>query len=841
MVVQKAIPLSDNIRKLLFNPLTLNNILSQGRTTKLAWRIRLTSLFLDFVLKYNANHGPTATVKWLKAGLVALQKELGQDRLKSLKVLGSASAYSRTQGGLPRVIPGSERARIRAGDVRTIRFWTGLFNLYRILKVPGVLKLNTITDSFTGDSAHLEFIQSAVKAGGIPLFFTELVGFEKIQTMDLSPKEFVLSRSASPSNKVAATGIFTDVWYLNKYAPELWQEMLYYLHTVNSKVTPFVRSLQDVYALAQQLDKLNKSELPPGVKSGRSMAQTNFFMEKDSLRTHGLGPGKGLSQFAIKEEAAGKIRLFALLDCVSQSIMAPLHLALFALLRKIPNDGTFDQEASVKRGQEKAIKANRAYSFDLTAATDRLPAVLTALLIELIFKLTGLGECWLGVMVGRTFGFNAQVAEKLGVDPNQPIKYAVGQPMGGLSSWAGLAITHHWLVQYAAYLATGKLCWNEDYEILGDDLVIFDKAIADEYLQLMTLIGCEINLSKSINSHNRPVFEFAKRTCWGPNIVSGISMNQVRAGWNVGGRVANALSFSNTGLITKPSLLAIALSRYAWTRKSAASALVFSRKTNTNVKAKLFSLGILSLFGVLYQKGILPLKTLMMSIVNPHYEDADYTGEAVGLPIKASLELGFNALKTNNVPENPFSMMDARKSVYKEYGDELVEITLLSALKKAKVLNESSELLVQKFASSCYFSPVYENGESVPMDDLPSNIKLLFIQIENMMNGFLGLERKGNTPEDLYEKLYRITYDNSTWHHVSFEDATDWLEKVEALEHKLTLAEKTPPSKTVFESAPILGMLRNMDPTRKVRPSYIDPPVFKSLYQLEYTPSPSVS
>jgi hypothetical protein len=89
---------------------------------------------------------------------------------------------------------------------------------------------------------------------------------------------------------------------------------------------------------------------------------------------HGLGPGDGLSQFATKEEAAGKIRLFALMDAVSQSTLSPLHEALFALLRKIPNDGTFDQEASIKRSQAKAIKAKCAYSFDLSAATDRLPA-----------------------------------------------------------------------------------------------------------------------------------------------------------------------------------------------------------------------------------------------------------------------------------------------------------------------------------------------------------------------------------------------------------------------------------------------------------------------------------
>lgn len=31
------------------------------------------------------------------------------------------------------------------------------------------------------------------------------------------------------------------------------------------------------------------------------------------------------------------------------------------------------------------------------------------------------------------------------------IRYAVGQPMGALSSWAMLALTHHFIVQYAAY------------------------------------------------------------------------------------------------------------------------------------------------------------------------------------------------------------------------------------------------------------------------------------------------------------------------------------------------------------------------------------------------------
>jgi len=106
------------------------------------------------------------------------------------------------------------------------------------------------------------------------------------------------------------------------------------------------------------------------------------------------------------------------------------------------------------------------------------------------------------------------------------------------------------------------------YEILGDDLVIFNKQIADEYLKIMSGLGCEINLNKSIVSHSRPVFEFAKRTCWGSNIVSGISFAQIRSGWNIAGKVNNTLQWINSGLITKNSVLALALCKYTSIRGS---------------------------------------------------------------------------------------------------------------------------------------------------------------------------------------------------------------------------------------------------------------------------------
>lgn len=320
------------------------------------------------------------------------------------------------------------------------------------------------------------------------------------------------------------------------------------------------------------------------------------------------------------------------------------------------------------------------------------------------------------------------------------------------------------------------------------------------------------------------------------HIVSGISIAQVRAGWRVAGRVANALSFSNSGLITSSSLLAITLSRYAFSNGIASSHLVQMNKRGT----KLFALGILSLLGTLYQQGICPLKVLMTALVNPNYSDADYSGQAVGLPLRASLDAAFSMLKDATTgPGISFSKQEVRDEIYNEYKSELATIMLHSALKKAQLLLGNSELLVQRFAQQTYFSPIYEEGDKlcgtkVPMEDLPSDYKLLFIQIENFTNWSLGLEFAKENPEDLYDEIYQLSYKQAKYNHVTFEDASKWLERVESLEFKLTLQEKEQPGKTILESAPILGAVRQMDPNKFIRPTYLNGPRFASTYHLEY-------
>jgi hypothetical protein len=84
-----------------------------------------------------------------------------------------------------------------------------------------------------------------------------------------------------------------------------------------------------------------------------------------------------------------------------------------------------------------------------------------------------------------------------------------------------LNLVHHMMVQFAAFDAGKKnqfLSINpspfffDKYQILGDDLVIFDKEVAHSYLRLCMELGVSINLTKSIVSVDRDVVEFAKRT-----------------------------------------------------------------------------------------------------------------------------------------------------------------------------------------------------------------------------------------------------------------------------------------------------------------------------------------
>lgn len=96
----------------------------------------------------------------------------------------------------------------------------------------------------------------------------------------------------------------------------------------------------------------------------------NFFSEEYANRF--------LGKLGFKQEPAGKVRVFAMVDIWTQWLFYPLHKLIQDILRKLPEDATFDQVGKLESKLKGMIrrKISVSYSYDLSSATDRLPVLL---------------------------------------------------------------------------------------------------------------------------------------------------------------------------------------------------------------------------------------------------------------------------------------------------------------------------------------------------------------------------------------------------------------------------------------------------------------------------------
>jgi hypothetical protein len=331
-----------------------------------------------------------------------------------------------------------------------------------------------------------------------------------------------------------------------------------------------------------------------------------------------------LGKLGFKPEPAGKVRVFAMVDPWTQWILNALHKGIFGLLEQIPQDGTFDQERPIRRlfeWQETARdevtgRKPALYSFDLSAATDRIPLILQKILLTPFLTAWG-AELWGCLMVGRQYSCPKTWKPKNG--PKQTLSetgfvtYAVGQPMGALSSWAMLAFVHHAFVQWSALRAgviTAGEGWYEGYAILGDDVVIARDCVAKEYAALMRAMDVAIGDHKSLISRTGRALEFAKRTFYKRVDVSMVPFSEF---------VAGRLSLS--------ALLEL-IRKYNLTLGQTLSVLGYGYRAKANASKRLFSMSrrlrnyILTFYGPggpVYAglEGWLPMKS-----ATSHYKNA---------------------------------------------------------------------------------------------------------------------------------------------------------------------------------------------------------------------------
>jgi hypothetical protein len=158
------------------------------------------------------------------------------------------------------------------------------------------------------------------------------------------------------------------------------------------------------------------------------------------------------------------------------------------------------------------------YSFDLSAATDRFPLALQERVVRSLLNSTEKAKAWSEILSNKEFYVPWE---------DKFVKYEVGQPMGAYSSWAVFALSHHIIVQYAAYLI-GEYP-TKKYILLGDDIVIGGDLLAKTYKELIGALGVGISEHKTHVSIN--TYEFAKRWFRNNIEVSGLQVNAFMETW----------------------------------------------------------------------------------------------------------------------------------------------------------------------------------------------------------------------------------------------------------------------------------------------------------------------
>jgi len=560
-------------------------------------RLQLLTKLGNMLIRLNRIHGSEFVVKYLKACNVSLQRYLGGKPLKSMREIEPCLPLpGLTKAGLPKFIPLRDQRELGKLTVSVVRWYLTIFSVYRIISCPPKLKLESITNPFTGSPESLDQVSTWLTRNSRRLV-TLLVKVPKLRA-SLGLERI---QKASPTYNPSWKGCLVDVVKWMKRSE-------FFDYAVYSGSFSLYYDMSIVWKFMESRRKADPELVPaPGVITNPEWWHPTLpgvFNDKGNLTKDSIN----LGQLSFKEEAAGKVRVFAMVDVWTQSILKPLHDALFRVFRFIPNDSTHNQDAGFKRAQLKAIEHSCAYCYDLSSATDRLPIQLQAAVLDSLWGInpietpsfaTSFGQAWVNLLTKREYVI--PVSKRMGIHIPSSVKYSVGQPMGALSSWAMLNLTHHLIVQYCAERIYGRQkSWFEKYEVLGDDIVIFDPRIASLYFSVMeTWFGVSCNPSKSLIAPDRPVIEFAKRVSIGPREVSAFSWRQARALDSLFGRASMAYDLLSRKIDSHPMRVLKTLTGRQW----------------SNIDSYLYSL--LFITSNIVKQGKMPFQVLCDYLIDP--------------------------------------------------------------------------------------------------------------------------------------------------------------------------------------------------------------------------------
>jgi len=451
--------------------------------------------------------GPLFTGQYLKQVAFCLQWYVGgrsEDR-PSCKVY-----VSLTRSGIPRLIPPAYRRRLRGdADPLVVKIVLSICTLSRMILVhpKGGLRLDSSTIESKRDIYQEDLAKVCLY---IKAFSNDLISFYLPDFLELPLElgyKFKPLFSSGPNSSMRP---FAES-YLSCLGPGLYD-----------RLTPYHTLPLDALALLTWWDEFeiqkagevffNQMTIYPRsthqFKITKSIWLENFGKYMISLISCGSTvwgdfqyTQLNIGKLGRKLEGSGKVRVFAMTNPILQTMVRPVHDWSMQLLSMLPTDGTYDQLRPLERLSGK----KELYSFDLKSATDLLPAIL---LKETLSSLFGpdVGEAWYLVLTKIPF---LTPDRRNGKQINKHVIFLQGQPLGYYSSWSMFTLVHHMIVwMSAAVIYPDRRFY--DYAILGDDIVIADALVAEQYKLMMQQCCGVISKEKSLVS-DKGCCEFAKR------------------------------------------------------------------------------------------------------------------------------------------------------------------------------------------------------------------------------------------------------------------------------------------------------------------------------------------
>lgn len=526
-----------------FIPYYYNDIITWLGIPKAKENSKAVKLLSNKLNRYFTYRGVNNLIIVMKISVIVTLKYLGNEPLTTTQELGQRV---RLINGLPAYFPVQIRLWIRNQSIQHIRVLLTLLYSYKAIKgkwgLPDVSSIQAPA-FFLYEQREQELLDTR------DLFFQT---FTKVP-INLKARTNIppLILTAGGNGSPAVGQALFDAFY-HCFDPD--QKLKRFLTLSNkqfgSNMNPFTfaKNVMESYVAEMQSGKFLWGYIKrfPLIKFLRRQNPKLFkdlrdgsvwSSEAEEYTWQSTLPGR----VSLKLEAAGKVRVFAMVDYFTQYALRPLHEDLMSLLKNNPSDATYNQMVSVEKTVLERYRT--CYSFDLKSATDLIPSQLYKVVLGSRYG-DDFTHAWFNLLVDRPY--MAMMKTKT-TAARTNLRYTRGQPMGALSSWPALAVIHHYLVWLAAYRVNKNLASTfSEYLVLGDDLVIFSKDVALSYLDVCKDYGVTVGLPKSFIS-DRGLYQFASQNVLNGQFITPLPLGDALAA-SKDSSVANQFKLINNRL-----------------------------------------------------------------------------------------------------------------------------------------------------------------------------------------------------------------------------------------------------------------------------------------------------